>query len=75
MDIEKVVASMTRIPVEKMNSTDKQQLRDLEEKLKMQVFGQDEAIVILNQAIKRSRAGLRKAGPPWWPPPWTGRGG
>ena len=59
MDIEKVVASMTRIPVEKMNSTDKQQLRDLEEKLKMQVFGQDEAIGILNQAIKRSRAGLR----------------
>ena len=57
-DIEKVVASMARVPVERMNSTDKDKLRDLEKELKMQVFGQDEAIGTLVQAIKRSRAGL-----------------
>ena len=58
-DIEKVIASITRIPIEKMNSSDKEQLKDLEKQLKLQVFGQDDAIQILNQAIKRSRAGLR----------------
>ena len=57
-DIEKVVASMARVPIERMNSTDKDKLRDLEKELKMQVFGQDEAIGILVQSIKRSRAGL-----------------
>ena len=57
-DIEKVVASMARVPIERMNSTDKYKLRDLEKELKMQVFGQDEAIGILVQSIKRSRAGL-----------------
>ena len=57
-DIEKVVASMARVPVERMNSTDKDKLRDLEKELQMQVFGQDEAIGTLVQAIKRSRAGL-----------------
>ena len=57
-DIEKVVASMARVPVERMNSTDKDKLRELEKELKMQVFGQDEAIGILVQSIKRSRAGL-----------------
>ena len=57
-DIEKVVASMARVPVERMNSNAKDKLRDLEKELKMQVFGQDEAIAILVQAIKRSRAGL-----------------
>jgi len=58
-DIEKVIASITRIPIEKMTSNDKEQLKDLEKRLKLQVFGQDDAIRILTQAIKRSRAGLR----------------
>ncbi len=63
-DIEKVVASITRIPIEKMTSSDKEQLKDLEKQLKLQVFGQDDAIRILTQAIKRSRAGLRGAEQP-----------
>ncbi len=57
-DIEKVVAGMARVPVERMNSTDKDKLRELKKELQMQVFGQDEAIATLVQAIKRSRAGL-----------------
>ncbi len=58
MDIEKVVASMARVPVDRMNSSDKNKLRMLEKELKMQVFGQDIAIDSLVHSIKRSRAGL-----------------
>ena len=58
-DIERVVSSIARIPLERMTSTDKDKLRGLEKELKMQVFGQDSAIDILAKAVKRSRAGLR----------------
>ncbi len=57
-DIEKVIASIARVPIERMNSTDKDKLRDLEKELTMQVFGQEKAIMTLVQCIKRSRAGL-----------------
>ena len=57
-DIEKVVAGMARVPLERMNSNDKDKLREMKKELQMQVFGQDEAIATLVQAIKRSRAGL-----------------
>jgi len=57
-DVEKVVANMARVPVDRMNSSDKDKLRLLEKELKMQVFGQDKAIESLVYSIKRSRAGL-----------------
>ncbi|MGK5090472.1 ATP-dependent Clp protease ATP-binding subunit ClpA [Deltaproteobacteria bacterium TL4] len=57
-DIEKVVASIARIPIQRMNTNEKEKLKDLENELKLQVFGQDEAIRVLSQSIKRSRAGL-----------------
>ena len=57
-DVEKVIASITRVPIERMNATDKDKLRELEKELTMQVFGQEKAIKTLVQCIKRSRAGL-----------------
>ena len=57
-DVEKVIASIARVPIERMNSTDKDKLRELEKELGMQVFGQEKAIETLVQCIKRSRAGL-----------------
>ena len=57
-DVEKVVANMARVPVDRMNSSDKDKLRLLEKELKMQVFGQNKAIESLVFSIKRSRAGL-----------------
>ncbi len=57
-DIQKVVASIARVPVQALSSSDRNQLEHLEEKLKEVVFGQDEAITTLSKAIKRSRAGL-----------------
>ncbi len=57
-DVEKVVAKIARIPPKSVSSSDKEQLRELDQKLKMVVFGQDEAIDTLSTAIKLSRAGL-----------------
>lgn len=57
-DIEKIVAAMARIPAQSVNASDKELLFNLEDKLSMVVFGQDEAINTLSTAIKLSRAGL-----------------
>ncbi len=63
-DIEAIVAKIARIPPKSVSSSDKELLRDLEKKLKMVVFGQDEAIDTLSTAIKLSRAGLSAPGKP-----------
>ncbi|WP_087016190.1 ATP-dependent Clp protease ATP-binding subunit ClpA [Thaumasiovibrio subtropicus] len=57
-DIEAMIAKMARIPEKSVSSSDKEVLEHLDERLKMLVFGQDEAIEVLCQAIKLSRAGL-----------------
>ena len=57
-DIEKVVATIARVPPKTVSSSDKDTLKNLERDLKMLVFGQDEAITSLSNAIKMSRAGL-----------------
>lgn len=58
-DIEEVVARMARIPLEQLNSSEKQVLKVLPQKIKQQVFGQDHAVDQLCDAIKLSKAGLR----------------
>ena len=63
-DIEAVVAKIARIPPKSVSSSDKELLRHLDKKLKMVVFGQDEAIDTLATAIKLSRAGLGAPGKP-----------
>ena len=57
-DIERVAAKVARIPDRQANSSDRDRLRSLEESLRRVVFGQDEAVHLVTQAIKRSRAGL-----------------
>lgn len=57
-DVEAIVAKMARIPPKTVSASDKEQLRNLERDLKMAVFGQDEAIEVLSNAIKMARAGL-----------------
>jgi ATP-dependent Clp protease ATP-binding subunit ClpA len=63
-DLEEVLAIMAQVPPRRVKGNDKEQLRTLEEDLKAQVFGQDEAIQRLVSAIKVSRAGLRDAQKP-----------
>src|SRR5204863_7075549 len=57
-DIEPIVARMARIPARQASSSDRERLRALEESLERVVFGQHDAVHLVAQAIKRSRAGL-----------------
>ncbi len=57
-DIEAMVAKMARIPEKSVSSSDKEILQKLDQKMKMLVFGQDDAIDVLSETIKLSRAGL-----------------
>jgi ATP-dependent Clp protease ATP-binding subunit ClpA len=57
-DIENIVAKLARIPSRQINSDDKSQLKNLEDELKLGVFGQDSAVESLSSAIKLARSGL-----------------
>lgn len=63
-DIEAVVAAIARIPAKAVSKDDKVVLMNLERDLKTMVFDQDEAITVLSDSIKLSRAGLRDAEKP-----------
>lgn len=58
-DIEAIIAKLARIPPKSVSSDDKSILEHLDRDLKHLVFGQDEAIETLADAIKLSRAGLK----------------
>lgn len=58
-DIETVVSAIAKAPVKTVDRTDEELLRNLDLRLKMQVFGQDKAVAAVSLAIKRSRASLK----------------
>jgi len=58
-DIAQNVAKATGIPVARMMQSEKDKLLKLEEELHQRVVGQEEAIVAVSDAIRRSRAGLQ----------------
>ena len=58
-DIAEVVAKWTGIPITKMLQSDRDKLLKLEDELHQRVVGQNEAIVAVSDAIRRSRAGLQ----------------
>lgn len=58
-DIAEVVSRWTGIPVNKMMQSEREKLLHLEEVLHARVVGQDEAIVAVADAVRRSRAGLQ----------------
>lgn len=60
-DIAEIVSRWTGIPVNKMLQSEKEKLLNLEKELHKRVVGQDEAIVAVSDAIRRSRAGLQDA--------------
>jgi ATP-dependent Clp protease ATP-binding subunit ClpB len=63
-DIAEVVAKWTGIPVTKMLQSDREKLLQLEKELHKRVVGQEEAIVAVSDAVRRSRAGLQDANRP-----------
>ena len=60
-DIAEIVSRWTGIPVNKMLQSEREKLLNLERELHKRVVGQDEAIVAVSDAIRRSRAGLQDA--------------
>ena len=60
-DIAEVVAKWTGIPVAKMLQSDREKLIHLEALLHQRLVGQEQAVVAVSDAIRRSRAGLQDA--------------
>jgi len=58
-DIAEVVSDWTGIPVVKLTEAETERLLKMEETLHKRIVGQDEAITIISQAIRRGRAGLK----------------
>jgi ATP-dependent Clp protease ATP-binding subunit ClpA len=57
-DIENIIAKIARIPPKTVSSSDTTVLKNMQRNLKLVVFGQDEAIDTMSNAIKMSRSGL-----------------
>ena len=62
--INKVLTSICRVPMETVETDETSGLAELEDKLKGQIFGQDEAITQVTNAVKFSKAGLLEEGKP-----------
>jgi ATP-dependent Clp protease ATP-binding subunit ClpB len=58
-DIAEVVAKWTGIPVSKMLEGEVQKLLKMEDRLKLRVVGQENAIIAVSNAVRRARAGLQ----------------
>ncbi|MBI3993053.1 MAG: AAA family ATPase, partial [Candidatus Lambdaproteobacteria bacterium] len=58
-DIAGVISRWTGIPTERMLEGEKQKLIRMEQSLKKRVVGQDDALVAVSNAIRRSRAGIQ----------------
>ncbi|MEM7434605.1 MAG: ATP-dependent chaperone ClpB [Myxococcota bacterium] len=63
-DIAHVVSKWTGIPVNKMLEGEKDKLLQMEDRLRERVIGQDEAVVAVSNAVRRSRAGLSEPNRP-----------
>ena len=58
-DVAEVVANWTGVPVARMMESDVQKLLHMEERLTLRVVGQDEAIGVVSNALRRARSGLQ----------------
>lgn len=56
--IAEVVSKWTKIPIKKMLQSDKDKILNIKDELQKSVIGQDEALNVISNAIKRNKAGL-----------------
>jgi ATP-dependent Clp protease ATP-binding subunit ClpB len=63
-DIAEVVAKWTGVPITKMIQSEREKLLKLEDELHKRVVGQEEAIIAVSDAVRRSRAGLQNPNKP-----------
>ena len=64
-EIAELVSRATGIPVSKMMQGEREKLLDMEQRLRQRVVGQDEAVRLVSDAIRRSRAGLADPNRPY----------
>ena len=64
-EIAEVVSRATGIPVEKMMQGEREKLLKMEDKLHERIVGQDEAVRVVSDAIRRSRSGLSDPNRPY----------
>ncbi|MEL2330693.1 AAA family ATPase, partial [Klebsiella pneumoniae] len=57
-DIAEIISKLTGIPVTELTAEEREKLLQMEEQLHRRVIGQDEAVVAVSNAVRRSRAGL-----------------
>ncbi|MBK8095161.1 MAG: ATP-dependent Clp protease ATP-binding subunit [Verrucomicrobiaceae bacterium] len=58
-DIMSVVSKWTGVPLQRMETAEAQKLLKMESELKGKVIGQDEAVIAISKALRRSRADLK----------------
>ena len=58
-DIAEIVAKWTGIPVSRLVEGEREKLLHMEDRLRQRVVGQDQALVLVSQAVRRARAGLK----------------
>src|SRR6266481_4130538 len=58
-DIMPIVSKWTGVPLNRMEQKETQRLLKMEDELKQQVIGQDEAVIAISKALRRSRADLK----------------
>jgi ATP-dependent Clp protease ATP-binding subunit ClpB len=63
-EIAKIVSRWTKIPVDKLNETERSKTLKLPELLHRKVVGQGEAVELVSEAILRSKAGIKDPGKP-----------
>jgi len=63
-DVAEVISQWTGIPLTELTTEEEEKLLHLEERLSLQIVGQDEAIKAVAEAVRRARAGLKPPGRP-----------
>ncbi len=58
-DVAQVMASKVHVPVTQVTQSESQKLLNLEEILHQRIIGQDEAVTLVSQALRRARVNLR----------------
>ena len=58
-EIRHVVSRNAKVPLENVSGREKENLKNFEENIRTEIFGQDEAVVSVCDAVKKARAGFR----------------
>jgi ATP-dependent Clp protease ATP-binding subunit ClpC len=59
-DIAEIVSKLTGVPVTQLTAEERMRLLEMEKRLHERVIGQEQAIIAVSDAVRRSRAGLRR---------------